>query len=75
MSRLVRTHLALEEDRDRLEKEAIKARGKISFKLPDFVDFLPLSKTMLIDLLYCDTQKLRRGSCRRRMTPRRKLER
>ena len=38
MSELVRAHLALEADRDRLEKEAMKARGKISYILPDFVD-------------------------------------
>ena len=38
MSKLARAHLALEAERDRLEKEAIKARGKISSVLPVFVD-------------------------------------
>ena len=38
MSKLARAHLALEAERDRLEKEAVKARGKISSVLPVFVD-------------------------------------
>jgi len=54
MSKLVRTHLALEQDRDRLEKEAIKARGKISFILPDFVGHC-LFRRPLVDLFFCDT--------------------
>ena len=58
MSRLARTHLALEADRDRLEKEAVKARGKVSFTVARFCRLLPHSvdcSDRSVFLLYIET--------------------
>ena len=49
MSRLTRTHLALEADRDRLEKEAVKARGKVSSAFIQFLSTVPVSPPVLIN--------------------------
>ena len=62
MSRLARTHLALEADRDRLEKEAVKARGKVSSTFVQFLSTVPVPSSVLINPFFCYTQKLRLDS-------------
>jgi hypothetical protein len=62
MSRLTRTHLALEADRDRLEKETVKARGKVSSAFIQFISTVPVPSSVLINPSFCYTQKLRLDS-------------
>ena len=58
MSKLARTHLALEADRDRLEKEAVKARGKVSSTVAQFLSTVACSidcSDRSVFLLYIET--------------------